>query len=95
MCIDQPVSCLSSFPGTDEAERICAAQAGVEDDGARTLELLRNFGYHLATVRPSMAPLANAAVKVLAKVHQDLRARAGPFEVTAEEVFDFMHAVSC
>ena len=54
--------------------------------GAAVLERLRNFGYHLATVRPNMAPVANTAASVLSLIHRQLHSRADPFGVTVDAV---------
>lgn len=43
------------------------------------LDLYRNFGFQLATCRPSMANMANTAAAVLAAMDDDLLARADPF----------------
>lgn len=56
------------------------------DDGPLVLDDFRNFGYHLATCRPSMAPLANIAAEVLYSTHTALHNWAGPFECTRDEV---------
>jgi hypothetical protein len=44
------------------------------------LERLRNFGYLLATCRPAMASVANAAAAVLVALEDAMMARAEPFE---------------
>lgn len=57
-----------------------------EEDGSRALDTLRNYGYHLACVRPAMAPLANAAAAVLSAAHSELASRADAFEIMRGEV---------
>ena len=57
-----------------------------EEQGPKLLNSLRNFGYHLATCRPSMAPLANTVAEVLYSTHCSLHNWAGPFECTRDEV---------
>ncbi|GAB4819902.1 hypothetical protein N2152v2_006948 [Parachlorella kessleri] len=61
-------------------------QGSPEAGGTPALEALRNYGYHLATARPSMAPLANVAAAVLSEVHRELASRAEAFEVTQGQV---------
>lgn len=68
-----------------EAE-VARCEGAPDDAGPATLDRLRNFGYHLATARPSMAPLATAAAEALQEAHELLHSWAGPFEVTADEV---------
>lgn len=56
------------------------------DEATYMLCSIRNFTYHLATCRPRMAPLATSSVAILASVHDALHARAGPFEMTVQEL---------
>lgn len=65
----------------------CEEQHDAEAEGSHALEAVRNFGYHLATARPSMAPLANTVAAVLAAVHRDLHDRASAFDITVGEVY--------
>lgn len=84
----------------EEVERICSQGNGTEnkvdeeEEGSEELESIRNYAYHLATCRPSMAPLANAAAGALAAVHKELLSRAGPFEITKSEVRSICQHVS-
>jgi len=76
-----------------EGVRLTSENVDIESEGASALESLRNFGYHLATCRPSMAPLARAASGVLAAVHTSLHSRAGPFEITARNLLAIFQEV--
>ena len=65
-----------------ELEAISSSMEG----GSRMLDRCRNFGYQLATTRPSMPAIANAVVGVLADVHRDMHSRAGAFPPSPSEV---------
>ena len=47
---------------------------GGTSPGQAVLEQLRDFGFHMAVCRPSMAAIANAAAAVLARLSQELAA---------------------
>ena len=67
--------------GLEAAARARAGGGGggeePEGAGAAALAGLRNFGYHLAACRPSMAPIANSVAAVLAEADEQLQARCG------------------
>lgn len=46
------------------------------------MEAYSNFCFHMATARPSMAAVANAAAAVLLQLQQEVAARADAFEPT-------------
>ena len=48
---------------------------GAGGSGEQVLESLRNYGYHLACARPSMAAVANSVAAVLAGAHEELQSR--------------------
>jgi uncharacterized membrane protein len=47
------------------------------------MEAYRNFCFHMAVARPSMAAVANSATNVMLQLQQEVAARADPFEPTA------------
>jgi hypothetical protein len=59
---------------------VCSASAA--------MTALRNYAYHLACVRPSMAAVAGVAVDVVAATDECLRGRADAFETDAGHVWD-------
>eukprot|EP00887_Chlorella_sp_A99_P003754 scaffold7.g3754.t1 len=62
-----------------EAQRAACGGGGGDEEGPAAFEQLRNFGYALATCRPSMPAIANAVAAVLAEAQRDLQARATAF----------------
>ena len=52
-----------------------AAGSASSSSGEQVLEGLRNFGWHLACARPSMAAIANSVSAVLAGAHEELHSR--------------------
>ena len=64
--------------GAAAAEAARAEQqpaGGAGSSGEQVLESLRNYGYHLACARPSMAAIANSVAAVLAGAHQELHSK--------------------
>ena len=52
-----------------------AAAAAPADGGGAAFTALRNYGWHLAACRPSMAAVANSVAAVLAAAHEELHSR--------------------
>lgn len=57
-------------------------------NGVHELDAAADFVYQLATCRPAMAPVANAALRVMTTCDADLLSRADAFDRTAQEVWD-------
>lgn len=70
----------------DEAVDWRCREHSAGDKGMSILEDMRNFGYHLAACRPSMAAVANTIAHILATAHEELHSRASPFECTSQQV---------
>ncbi len=89
-----PSACLPACLLSEFAQ-ILNRRGNPEDEGIEALDAIRNYGYHLATARPSMAPLANAAAAVLSRVHRDLTSRAEAFPVTQGHACSEVVKVGC
>ncbi len=79
-----PLACWRGWHA--ECAQILNRRGSPEDEGVEALDAIRNYGYHLATARPSMAPLANAVAAVLSSVHRDLISTAEALGVTQGHV---------
>ncbi|KAF8071226.1 SAD2 [Scenedesmus sp. PABB004] len=59
------------------------AAAAAQPSFEGVMEAYRNFCFHMAVARPSMAAVANAAVEVMLALEREVAARADAFEPTA------------
>lgn len=69
----------------DKATMLCEDPVA-QLSGFDLVDGLRTFSFHLGNCRPSMAPVANTLVEVLAALHASLHARADAFECAPTEV---------